>query len=217
VGFLGRNDDERRRAFEAEAVPHLDTLYAVALRLTRRPAEAEDLAQDALLKAYRFFDRYEPGTNMRAWLLRILTNTFINRCRRRALERQTVEGDAATPIGEGVVSRAAMRALSEPFGEAERRLLAQEIRGAMDTLSDEQRAIIVLADLEELSYREIAEVLDVPVGTVMSRLHRARNALKVRLVSQARALGIVPDETDQEDAAPPVSLEAYRRRKDVAR
>jgi len=200
--------------FAQLALPYLDTLYGAALRLTRSPADADDLVQDAFLKAYRFYDRFQPGTNLRAWLLRILTNTFINKYRRTTRERKVLDGDDAEPVGDGVMSRAAMRALTEPEDDAMRSLVSQEIQKALDELSEEHRLMIVLADIEELSYKEIADIVGCPIGTVMSRLHRARKHMQGRLVDQAIEMGIVdPSKSTGPEA---VSLDAYRRAREIA-
>ena len=204
-----RTEAKRKSEFERDAMQHVDALYATALRLTRRPSDAEDLVQDSLLKAYRFYDRFEVGTNLKAWLLKIVTNTFITRYRRGVLEKGTLEGASAMPIGDGLMSREAMRGLLDPVDDAQRGLLAAEIQSALDELSDEHRLIVLLADVEELSYKEIADVVGVPIGTVMSRLHRARKLVQKRLVEHARALGLVAEAND----ADTVDLEAYRRRR----
>lgn len=221
---MALNDDnegpESRRGgleqaeFAELALPYLDTLYGAALRLTRSPADADDLVQDAFLKAYRFYDRFEPGTNLRAWLLRILTNTFINKYRRNTRERKVLDGEDAEPVGDGVMSRAAMRALTEPEDDAMRSLVTQEIQNALDELSEEHRLMIVLADIEELSYKEIADIVGCPIGTVMSRLHRARKHMQGRLVEQAIEMGIVDPGKDASGAT--VSLDAYRRAREIA-
>lgn len=200
-----------RRLFEAEARPHLDTLYSTALRLTRSPVDAEDLVQDTLVRAYRFFDRFEAGTNFKAWLLRIQMNAFVNRYRRTVRERQVFEGPMAAPVGEGVMSRATMRGLTDPVGDAQRQLIAREINRAFDELSEDARTMVLLADVEELSYREIAEVIGCPIGTVMSRLHRARKQLQGSLQKHATQLGII--DADDDDVEDPLSLEAFRSRK----
>lgn len=204
--------DPAREEFEREALKHLDALYGAALRLTRSPSDAEDLVQDAFVKAYRFYDRFEPGTNMKAWLFRILTNTFINKYRRTTRERKVLEGREAEPVGDGVMSRAAMRTLTDPVAEAHRRIITAEIQEALDSLPEDYRVMIVLADVEELSYKEIATIVGCPIGTVMSRLHRARKKMQRRLLDQAVQLGIVEEPTVSE----PVSLEDYRRRKEAA-
>lgn len=200
-----------RRLFETEARPHLDMLYSTALRLTRSPVDAEDLVQDTLVRAYRFYDRFEAGTNFKAWLLRIQMNTFVNRYRRATRERQVFDGPMATPVGEGVMSRATMRGLTDPVGDAHRQIIAREINRAFEQLSEDARAMVLLADVEELSYKEIAEVMGCPIGTVMSRLHRARKQLKASLQLHAIQLGII--DADEEDTEDPVSLEAFRTRK----
>jgi len=223
---MARNDDEgletsknrqgglAQDEFAELALPYLDSLYGAALRLTRSPADADDLVQDAFLKAYRFYDRFEPGTNLRAWLLRILTNTFINKYRRNTRERKVLDGDDAEPVGDGVMSRAAMRALTEPEDAAMRSLVSQEIQKALDELSEEHRLMIVLADIEELSYKEIADIVGCPIGTVMSRLHRARKHMQGRLVEQAIEMGIVDPSKDANGET--VSLDAYRRAREIA-
>lgn len=220
MAFFKRNKTKDRksealRAFEAEAMPQMPTLYASALRLTRSPSDAEDLVQDTMLKAFRFHESFEAGTNIRAWLLRIQTNTFINRYRRRTRERTVLEGSESQPVGEGVMSRATLEALSRPEDLAQRSLLSEEIQRALDGLPEEHRAIILLADVEGLAYKEIAEILGCPIGTVMSRLHRARKAMQGSLHNQAVALGLVAPSAAEEEPEP-LSLDAYRRKKEVA-
>jgi RNA polymerase sigma-70 factor (ECF subfamily) len=209
---LNETPNPMRDEFAKEALEHLDSLYGAALRLTRSESDAEDLVQDAFLKAYRFYDRFEPGTNLRAWLLRVLTNTFINKYRRNTRERRVLEGDEAEPVGDGVMSRAAMRALTDPIGESMRPILAREIQTALDELSDEHRLMIVLADVEELSYKEIADIVGCPIGTVMSRLHRARKQMQHKLIDTAVNMGIVEEPTAEQ----PISLDAYRKAREVS-
>jgi RNA polymerase sigma-70 factor (ECF subfamily) len=216
MALSNQHADPAREEFEREALKHLDALYGAALRLTRSPSDAEDLVQDAFVKAYRFYDRFEPGTNMKAWLFRILTNTFINKYRRSSRERKVLEGREAEPVGDGVMSRAAMRTLTDPISEAHRRIITAEIQEALDSLPEEYRMMIVLADVEELSYKEIAAIVGCPIGTVMSRLHRARKKMQQRLLDQAVQLGIVPETASPDAVSPdPVSLEDYRRRKEA--
>jgi RNA polymerase sigma-70 factor, ECF subfamily len=206
IRLFQKRHREKRESFELEAMPHLEALYVAARRMTRSATEADDLVQETMLKAYRFYDRFEPGTNMRAWLLKIQTNAYINRYRRRVRERSFREGEDAQPVSESLMSRAAVRALSNPLDEAQRRVLAGAIQEALDELPEGQRVLIVLADLEELSYKEIAEVLGCPVGTVMSRLHRARKAMQKHLIDHAVDMGIVTEQAAEE----PVSLDSYR-------
>jgi len=180
--------------FEREAMAQLPTLLAVGTRLTRNAAEAEDLVQDTLLKALRAREHFAQGSNMRAWLLRILTNTFINRYRRGGLERSVLDGPDADPLADGWIGASTMEAMRDPESRALRAVLEKEILQALDELPEEFRLAVVLSDVEELSYREIAEIMGCPIGTVMSRLHRGRRLLKGRLYQHARSLGIVGPE-----------------------
>jgi RNA polymerase sigma-70 factor (ECF subfamily) len=210
--FGFRRKPKPDQAFETLALEHLDAMYGAALRLTRAPSEAEDLVQDALVRAYRFQHHFEAGTNLRAWLMRILTNTFINHYRRTARERRVLDHEEGAPIGDGVMSRAAMRGLTDSVSVAQEGLLREEILAALDELPDEYRVMIVLADIEELSYKEIADTLSCPIGTVMSRLHRARKLLQKRLIDQAIQMGIVR-EAEVAEAGAPVDIAAYRRKR----
>lgn len=208
--------DPIREEFDAEVLPHLDALYANAIRLTHAKADAEDLVQETVLRAFRFYDRFERGTNVKAWLLRIQYNTFVNRYRRSAREREIKDSMVHEPTGEEVVSREALRALTDPMGTALRPLVSREIEAALAALPEDQRMVVVLADVEELSYKEIAGVLGCPIGTVMSRLHRARRALRKLLIEHAAPGAAQPAERDeaQSQAVPSdnaVSLEAYKR------
>lgn len=202
--------------FERDALVHLPTLLAVASRLTRNGTEAEDLVQDTLLKALKARDHFAQGSNMRAWLLRILTNTFINRYRRGGLERSVLDGPDADPLADGWIGASTMEAMRDPESRALRTLLEREILGALDELPEEFRLAVVLSDVEELSYREIADIMGCPIGTVMSRLHRGRRLLKGRLYQHARSLGIVGPEqaigpARAEEQAAVVPLERARR------
>jgi len=212
----------KQTEFEREALAHLGTLLAVSSRLTRSSVEAEDLVQDTLLKALRARDHFAPGSNMRAWLLRILTNTFINRYRRGGLERSVLEGPDADPLADGWVGAATMEAMRDPESGALRSILAKEIVRALDELPEEFRLAVVLSDVEELSYREIADIMGCPIGTVMSRLHRGRRLLKRRLYEHARSFGIVGPEDEVGPASgatkpaggePVVELADYKRRR----
>ena len=216
MGWLGSKRDPLREEFEAEVLPHLDVLYANALRLTRAHADAEDLVQETVLRAYRFFERFERGTNVKAWLLRIQYNTFVNRYRRTSKECEIKDSMTKESTAEDLVSRDALRALTDPTGTALRPLVAREIEAALEELAEAHRLVVVLADIEELSYKEIAEVLGCPIGTVMSRLHRARRTLRGRLLEHARsqtasdpASEATPEPIADSNAA--VSLEDYRR------
>jgi len=182
--------------------------------MTKSTVEAEDLVQDTVVKAMRARDQFTPGTNLKAWLLRILTNTFINRYRRGGLERELFDGPEADSLTEGWVGANTMRALRDPETQALSPLVEAEVQRALDELPAEFRLAVVLSDVEELSYKEIAEAMGCPIGTVMSRLHRGRRMLQKTLREHAVALGIVPDvEAPAVHQSPPSDLGAYRRRK----
>ena len=214
-------------AFEAQVLAQLDTLYGVALRLTKNDTSAEDLVQDTIVKAVRARNQFKAGTNLKAWLLRIQTNTFINRHRRGGLEREVLDGPTAAPLVDRWIGASTMRAMRDPEREALAPLIEAEVRTALNALPEHFRLVIVLSDIEGLSYKEIADVVECPVGTVMSRLHRARKLLQVSLRDQAVALGIVSDEAEEDmgvmrraaagDRNEPVDLAAYRSRKRGAR
>jgi RNA polymerase sigma-70 factor (ECF subfamily) len=214
MSFFAKRRSPGPDPFEAEVLTHLDALYGVACRLTKSPLDAEDLVQDTLVKAVRARGQYEPGTNLKAWLFKILTNTFINKHRRGGLERVVLDGPDADPLADGWVSAASMRALRDPETQALRPIVEQEVRRALDELPEEFRLAVVLSDVEELSYKEIAAVMGCPVGTVMSRLHRGRRLLQKRLYDHAVLLGIAPaDEEADKSAAEPVSIAQFRARK----
>ncbi len=167
--------------FSEEALTHLDAMYGVACKLTRNPTEAEDLVQDAFVKAMRARQQFHPGTNLTAWLFRILTNTFINKYRRGGLERSVFDGPDADPLADGWVSANTMRQLRDPEQIALLPMVEGEIQRALDALPPEFKLAVVLCDVEEFSYEEIAQIMGCPIGTVMSRLHRARRRLAEEL------------------------------------
>jgi RNA polymerase sigma-70 factor (ECF subfamily) len=206
--------------FAEEALTHLDAMYGVACKLTRNPTEAEDLVQDAFVKAMRARHQFLAGTNLKAWLFRILTNTFINKYRRGGLERSVLDGPDADPLADGWVSASTMRQLRDPETIALMPLVEQEIQKALDSLPAEFRLAVVLCDVEEFSYEEIAQIMGCPIGTVMSRLHRGRKLLQKALYNHALALGIVKAEervggegATETANAKTASLDAYRARK----
>jgi RNA polymerase sigma-70 factor (ECF subfamily) len=167
--------------FEDDVVPLLSQLYSAALRMTRNPTDAEDLLQETLLRAFRGYGGFKAGTNLRAWLYRILTNTFINRYRRQSRQPAEVE------LGE-LEDLYLYRRLGEASGaarsaedEALDRFVDEDVKAAVESLPDNFRIAVLLADVEGFSYKEIAKIMDVPIGTVMSRLHRGRKALEKAL------------------------------------
>jgi RNA polymerase sigma-70 factor (ECF subfamily) len=204
--------------FEVELLGHLDTLYAVSCRMTKSTVEAEDLVQDTVVKAMRAREQFQAGTNLKAWLLRILTNTFINRYRRGGLERDLFDGPDATALTDGWVGANTLRGMRDAETQALTPLVEAEVQRALDELPDEFRLAVVLSDVEELSYKEIAEAMGCPIGTVMSRLHRGRRMLQKTLREHAIALGIVsesdePAEKAEASVAPAADLAAYRKRR----
>src|SRR5260221_6765606 len=178
--------------FETEALAFLDALYRTGLRMTRSEAEAEDLVQETYIKAFRHRDQFTPGTNLKAWLFRILTNTFINQYRRKAARPETTELD---DVDESILYRH-MRDVSpgsaspDPEAELIDNTLSSEVTEALESLPEKFRTTVLL-DVEGFSYKEIAQMLDIPIGTVMSRLHRGRKFLQKRLYDVARDRGIV--------------------------
>ena len=200
--------------FAEETLSHLDGMYAVACRLTRNPTEAEDLVQDSLVKAMRAREQYAAGTNLKAWLYRILTNTFINKYRRGGLERALFDGPDADPLADGWVSASTMRQLRDPEQIALMPIVESEVRAALDALPAEFKLAVVLCDVEEFSYEEIAEIMGCPIGTVMSRLHRGRKLLQRSLYSHALAMGIVKGEDSVgSNPSAPADIAAYRAKK----
>ena len=181
---------ERLTRFETEALPLLDQLYSAGLRMTRNPSDAEDLVQETFTKAYGSFHQYRPGTNLKAWLYRILTNTFINSYRKK--QREPLQSDAGE-VEDWEIARAASHTssgLRSAEIEALDRLGDSVVRDAMAQLSDDFRLVVYLADVEGFAYKEIAEIMGTPIGTVMSRLHRARGQLRGLLADHARGLGM---------------------------
>jgi len=174
----------KRLSFEREALGHLGELYTTALRYSHNEKDAEDLVQETLLRAYAAWEQFEEGTNCRAWLFRILTNNFINEYRRSHRERRWLA--RIDPL----VSPIRRRAAWDPEGVLHEKLLGDEVVAALATLPDDFKQVVVLADLQGLSYREIALRMECPLGTVMSRLHRARRILGQQLLDYARAQGI---------------------------
>jgi RNA polymerase sigma-70 factor (ECF subfamily) len=200
--------DRTRAEFEGLVAEHLDALYAAGMRLTRNGRDAEDLVQDAVLRAFRFFDKFERGTNFRAWLFKILTNTFINKYRRSVKERSIVDGPEREAVHEQFVSRDAADYAADPERHFFDRLVSDDVVRAIDALPIDFRMVVILADLQEFSYKEIADILDIPVGTVMSRLFRGRRLLEKALAHYAAEAGFA---TARPDGS--IDLEDFRRRR----
>ena len=182
--------EERESFFENDVMQHLDALYRTALRMTRNPQDAEDLVQETMLRAYRFLDRFEPGTNLRAWLFKILTNTYINRYRKAASEPRV---DSLDDSEELSLYRYLDNEAASRGGSVEAQVLDRfaenDIKEAIEKLPPQYRITVLLADVEGFSYNDIAEITNVKKGTVMSRLFRGRRLLQKALVDQARSAG----------------------------
>jgi RNA polymerase sigma-70 factor (ECF subfamily) len=191
-------DEERRERFVRDAMPYLDQLYSAALRYTRNPADAEDLVQESFTKAYAAFHQFRPGTNLRAWLYRILTNTYINSYRKQQRQPSEVSADSyGDSAGDGsgdfsLYDRIAATTAAPAEVEVLRRLPDAEVKQALAELPEQFRMAVYLADVEGFSYAEIADIMGTPIGTVMSRLHRGRTALHKALYDYARERGLLP-------------------------
>ena len=181
---------ERRKVFEEQALPHLDALYTMAVRLARNPDDANDLLQETVLRAYRFFHQFEPGTNCRAWLLTILFNNFRNGYRRSSREQPAASAEEFRQRLETESLR------SDPTGRDPEAILAEagvdrRVQNALAALPAEFREALLLVDVQELSYQEVSAVLKVPIGTVKSRVSRGRALLRGALANYARERGII--------------------------
>jgi RNA polymerase sigma-70 factor (ECF subfamily) len=213
----------QRAEFEQLTLEHMDALYGAALRYTKNERDAEDLVQDTVLRALRFQHRFEEGTHLRAWLFKILTNTFINKYRRSAKERQILD---ESDLDHGFfMSEETARAARDPEGDILAHLVSGDVQAALDSLPEDFRIAVVLADLQDFSYKEIADIMECPVGTVMSRLYRGRRLLQQKLREYAEQEGLIervaqPTASTAGGTAPGASqsddiinLTAYRRRR----
>jgi len=180
---------QRYAEFEKEAVPHLDAVYNFALRMTGDEDDADDLVQETYLKAFRFFDKFENGTNCKAWLFRILKNSFINDYRKTTKEPNKVDYDDIQNFYENIKADEVETQHYEE--DAFSNLLDDEISKAISELPEDFRTVVILSDIEGFTYEEIADFVDIPVGTVRSRLHRARKMLYVQLFDYAKDKGFV--------------------------
>ena len=178
-------------AFETEALSYIDPLYRTALRMTRSEADAEDLVQETYIRALRFREQFAAGTNMKAWLFRILTNTFINAYRKRSRTPETTELDDVDEFSlyRRMSTERAASSSPDPEREFLDGIVSSEVTDALEDLPEKFRTTVLL-DVEGFSYKEIAEMLGIPIGTVMSRLHRGRKFLQQRLYDLARERGI---------------------------
>lgn len=185
------NNVDKLHEFETTAMVHTDELYATALRLTKNERDAEDLLQDTFLKAFAFFHRFQKNTNCRAWLFKILTNTFINTYRRKSKEREILGADDLRAVEENLISRDRTHIHYNPEKGLMRKLFSEDVRRALEQVPIEFRMVVVLADLQDFSYKDIAYILNCPVGTVMSRLFRGRKLMRKQLAEFAYEEGVI--------------------------
>ncbi|AFL83096.1 RNA polymerase, sigma subunit, ECF family [Belliella baltica DSM 15883] len=188
------SDQEKNQIFDGEFMPHIDSMYNFGYRLTFDEDDAKDLVQDTYLKAYRFINSFEQGTNAKAWLFRILKNSFINDYRKKSKQPAIVDYQEVETyynsdhVDYGITSDLRVDSVKDMLGD--------EISNALNSLAVDFRTVIILCDLEGFTYEEMAKILDIPIGTVRSRLHRARNLLKEKLRSYAQNMGYKTDEEE---------------------
>jgi RNA polymerase sigma-70 factor, ECF subfamily len=199
--MFGRNTRAKTEEFETACMSHMDSLYASALKMTRNQVEAEELVQDTFVRAFRFKKNFEWGTNLKAWLFRILTNTFINDYRHRKHEQKYMERAAVEPLYDEVLNRHAAEYAANPENHVFTKFFKEDLDQALNEVPEDFRIAVVLSDIEGFSYKEIAEILDKPIGTVMSRLHRGRKLLQRSLVDYAVEAGVIPN-TLEENTVP---------------
>lgn len=189
---LTTDEQQKQKAFNDEMLPHLDALYNFALRLTYDSTDAEDLVQESLVKAYRFFHSYEKGTNARAWLFRILRNSFINNYRKQSRQPQQIDYDEVSSFYETI--RSEQTDTTDLEDKMYRDMMDDEVSKALGRLPEDFRTVVMLCDVEDFTYEEIANMLDVPIGTIRSRLHRGRNLLRHQIARYARNKGYTEEE-----------------------
>jgi len=196
---MSNQNEEHKKGwdFEAAAMPFVDALYNTAYRMTRNAEDAEDLVQEAYLKAYKYYDKFEEGTNFKAWLFKIMKNTFINNYRKKQqAPPQSDFADIEESFETQVSEEAGQKKIKNPEEELLQDVLDEDVQRAIDELPPDYRMVVLLADLENFSYKEIAEILDVPVGTVMSRLYRGRRLLEKVMLDYARDHGYIGEQEE---------------------
>lgn len=199
VNSLQEEAKGRTAEFEQLVLEHLDMLYAVALRLTRNAADAQDLTQNTVVKALRFHDKFQKGTYIKAWLLTILRNTFINEYRRKVRRPTFVELSGTEPAADRSPDPAVGYEPASQSSAELMELLDDEVKEAVESLPEDFRQAVILADLEDLSYKEIAAIMNCPLGTVMSRLYRGRKLLREQLSDYARERRLLSDNNGHDD------------------
>ena len=214
MGFLGFGKKNRQLdEFQALIETNLDGMFRVAMRYTRDKAQAEDLVHDTVVRALRFQDRFERGTNFKAWIYTVLTHTFIHRYRRQKREREILEGATQDDVASQLRSDEARALAATPELAYVEHMLSDDVVKALDALPEDFRTVVVLCDLEGLAYKDIAEAVDCPVGTVMSRLYRGRRLLEQKLAGLAIERGIIKPGAREAAESRVLDLQTFRRRK----
>lgn len=211
--FGSGKKSRKNKMFSEDAAAQLDSLYTTALRLTGQPAEAEDLVHDTFVRALRFRHRFEPGTNLRAWLFKMMVNLFTNNYRRQRRGQDISHGAEQQALLERNYARQKLHASEQPEEFFFEKLFSQDVVQAIEQLPLDFRLVVLLVDIEEFSYAQVASILDIPVGTVMSRLHRGRKLLRSALYEFALEEGYIKETTQKREQDNTTDLQAYRRRK----
>jgi RNA polymerase sigma-70 factor (ECF subfamily) len=206
---------QKKLRYDRDVLPHVHALYGAAMRYTRSSDDANDLVQETLFKAWRSYESFTEGTNCKAWLFRILTNTFINKYRRSHKERDIVEGKGQLGAEHELVHIPSKQRFLDPEGALADGALADEVQAALAALPVDFRTVVVLSDIEGFAYKEVADIAGIPVGTVMSRLFRGRRLLQEALFGYAVEQGVLHPTLDagREGRSEPLSLDDYRKRR----
>ena len=210
--ILGRKKSEQE-AFGEQAFEHLDVLYGTALRLTGAQAQAEDLVQDTFVRSLRFRNKFDPGTNLRAWLFRIMFNLFINKFRRAKRGREIHEGHEQADMLQRTLPDEHLAPTSKPEEYFFEKLFSDDVVRALDELPGDFKMVVLLADVNGFSYKQISDILAIPVGTVMSRLHRGRRTLRGALHKYALEAGYIRPDGKTGEPTGATSLDEYRQRR----